>query len=79
MTEKMTRRIIDTTEKGKILLEKYKNEVDVLANITYDIMQDNPVLLLSPIYREMVRKQAKEVKDLHSKLQLHLCVDYLHE
>lgn len=58
---------------------EFEKQLDLLCGCVIEMMDENKVLLLSPVMRDLCKKQAQTVKDMHAKVRHKLCVDNLHE
>lgn len=69
-------RIIEHNEEGQKLLDEYKELVRQLTGFVLEF-KDNQVILLSPIFRELLFNKAKEVETKHWNICNYLCIDWI--
>lgn len=66
------------SEADEAWLKEFREEVETLAGLIVECVNDNPVTLLSKLHREMLTKQARTVEAMGRRLAgLNLYVDNL--
>lgn len=66
---------IEFTAEDTAYLNAYRESVEMLYGVVIEIMTIHTGMLLSPVFREMILKQAQEVERKHKALRLMLYVD----
>ncbi len=74
-----SRRLIDMTEAGCKKLDELRDEIRITSGMAVEIFEDEPRMLLSPLFREMLLGHAKRLQELGRELDNYLCVDYLRD
>lgn len=64
----MRRLTIDCSEKAQGLIEEMLHSQETLVGLTLEIFEQNKVMLLSPLFREMMIDRAKLLKSQYEKL-----------
>lgn len=66
---------IDTSEEDRAFIEEFVDDLNMLTGMTIEMMETNPVIILSPLFRRSLADKAKVVKEKISLLRYGLCVD----
>jgi hypothetical protein len=73
----LIQRTIDYHESDDKFLKQFEYELDLLAGAIIEGLEEDPKVLLSPIWRKMIARQAKLIKAYRSQVLNILCVDNL--
>lgn len=70
-----SRRIIDVQVGDPEWVSQLEKDLHNLCGLVEEAFQENRVLLLSPVCREMIRDRGREVQAKLDKVRNRLCVD----
>jgi hypothetical protein len=68
-------RRVEYRQEDADFLEAYKTNITELYELVIEIVEKEPRLLLSPLFREMLVKKAHETKNRHEPIRMFLAVD----
>lgn len=66
---------VDESTEDAAFLKAYIDDVEMLCGLMIETFEDKPVNLLSPFFRRLFLRQAKNVQWRHQKIHQHLHVD----
>ncbi len=68
---------VDVSDESKKYTDEMNSEIYNLAGMVVEMFEENKVMLLSPLFREMIINKAKLVQELHGKVSNRIYIDAL--
>lgn len=71
----MTQRIIDVQEGDPAWVAKFESDIRNLCGLVEEAFETNKLILLSPVFRELIRDRARQLESKLNIVRNRLCVD----
>jgi hypothetical protein len=73
----MPKYTVDMSDEDRKFVEKFDEQVGMLAGMVHEMIKVNPTYVLSPVLRKSLHDKATEVEGMRMAVHNKLCVDNL--